>query len=67
MYDEKRRIGELAAAKEADITEVAMNMLKARLPYDQIVQLTGLDYIINIIRSSALTNISGYLQITAYT
>ena len=47
MYDEKRRKGELAAATEAGVTQgvtqVAKNMLEAGLPYDQIVQLTGLD------------------------
>ena len=51
MYDEKRRNGELAAAKEEGVTlgvaqgvaQVAKNMLEAGLPYDQISQLTGLD------------------------
>ena len=47
MYDEKRRNGELAAAKEEGVTlgvaQVAKNMLEAGLPYEQISQLTGLD------------------------
>ena len=47
MYDEKRRNGELAAAKEEGVAQgvaqVAKNMLEAGLPYEQISQLTGLD------------------------
>ena len=51
MYDEKRRNGELAAARddgraeghaEAQ-TEMARKMLTAGMPVEQIVQFTGLD------------------------
>ena len=51
MYDEKRRNGELAAAKEEGVeigmsqgaTLIAKNMLAAGMSYEQISQLTGLD------------------------
>ena len=59
MYDEKRRNGELAAAREDGIAEglaqghaegreeanmeVARKMLAAGMPVEQIVQFTGLD------------------------
>jgi predicted transposase/invertase (TIGR01784 family) len=59
MYDEKRRNGELAAAKEEGVelgmaqgveigmaqgvTLIAKNMLAAGMSYKQISQLTGLD------------------------
>ena len=59
MYDEKRRNGELAAAKEEGVeigmaqgveigmsqgaTLIAKNMLAADMSYEQISQLTGLD------------------------
>ena len=59
MYDEKRRNGELAAAKDEGVeigmaqgveigmsqgaTLIAKNMLAAGMSYEQISQLTGLD------------------------
>ena len=55
MYDEKRRNGELAAAREDGIAEglaegraeanmeVAKKMLAAGMPVEQIVQFTGLE------------------------
>ena len=59
MYDEKRRNGELAAAREDGIAEglaqghaegreeanmeVARKMLAAGMPVEHIVQFTGLD------------------------
>ena len=55
MYDEKRRNGELAAAREDGIAEgraegreeanmeVAKKMLAAGVPVEQIAQFTGLN------------------------